>query len=92
MPYWPVLSVTTERAFSISARLDASTDTPGRTAPDASRGVPKSLVCPQTAAGAKSVTAAKDQRVARSVVHVASLSSLPRPVGAAFSTVSAKRR
>src|SRR5262249_52258573 len=33
--YWPVPSVTTERVCSISAGLDASTVTPGRTAPDA---------------------------------------------------------
>ena len=40
MRYWPVPSVTTERTFSISAGLAASTVTPGSTAPDASRTVP----------------------------------------------------
>jgi len=34
--YWPSLSVTTLRVFSISAGLEASTVTPGTTAPDAS--------------------------------------------------------
>ena len=34
--YCPVLSVTTERVFSISAGLDASTVTPGSTAPEVS--------------------------------------------------------
>jgi hypothetical protein len=36
MRYCPVPSVTAERVFSISAGLDASTVTPGSTAPDAS--------------------------------------------------------
>jgi hypothetical protein len=34
--YWPEPSVTTERVFSISASLAASTVTPGSTAPDVS--------------------------------------------------------
>src|SRR5215475_13091727 len=38
--YWPVLSVTTSRDFSMSAGLDASTLTPGMTAPDASLTMP----------------------------------------------------
>src|SRR6185503_10694814 len=36
MRYWPVSSVTTDRTFSMSAGLDASTVTPGSTAPEAS--------------------------------------------------------
>jgi hypothetical protein len=40
MLYCPVSFVVTERTFSISAELDASTVTPGRTPPDASRTVP----------------------------------------------------
>jgi hypothetical protein len=36
MRYWPVPSVTTARIFSINAGLDASTVTPGSTAPDGS--------------------------------------------------------
>ena len=40
MLYWPVPSVATERTFSISTELDASTVTPGSTAPDASLTIP----------------------------------------------------
>src|SRR5688572_13861259 len=40
MRYWPVSSVTTDRTFSISTGLAASTVTPGRTAPDASLTTP----------------------------------------------------
>src|SRR5262245_14673261 len=38
--YWPLPSVVADRVFSMSAGLDASTVTPGRTAPDASLTVP----------------------------------------------------
>ena len=40
MRYWPLLSVTTTRTFSISAGLAASTVTPGSTAPEVSRATP----------------------------------------------------
>src|SRR5215204_3603683 len=40
MRYCPELSVAAERAFSISAGLDASTTTPGSTAPEVSRTAP----------------------------------------------------
>ncbi len=40
MRYWPVPSVTAVRTFSMSSGLDASTVTPGRTAPDASLTTP----------------------------------------------------
>src|SRR5687768_10502259 len=40
MRYCPELSVTAERAFSINAGLDASTTTPGSTAPEVSRTAP----------------------------------------------------
>ena len=43
--YWPVPSVTTERTFSISAGLAASTVTPGSTAPDASLTTPVMVAC-----------------------------------------------
>ena len=43
--YWPVLSVTTERTFSIREGLDASTVTPGRTAPDVSLTSPAIDAC-----------------------------------------------
>jgi hypothetical protein len=38
--YWPAPSVTAVRTFSINAGLDASTVTPGSTAPDESRTAP----------------------------------------------------
>ena len=52
--YWPVPSVTTVRVFSRSAGLDASTVTPGSTAPDASLTTPaiEALPCALAAAGA----------------------------------------
>src|SRR5262252_1946612 len=40
MRYWPVPSVTTVRDFSMSTGLDASTLTPGITAPEASLTMP----------------------------------------------------
>jgi hypothetical protein len=45
MRYWPLPSVTTLRAFSISAELAASTVTPGRMAPDTSRTTPVMEAC-----------------------------------------------
>src|SRR5438046_908916 len=51
MRYWPVPSVTTERTFSISTGLAASTVTPGRIAPDASLTTPVMAACAQTEAG-----------------------------------------
>src|SRR6266850_5462522 len=52
MRYWPVPPVTTDRTFSISAGLDASTVTPGSTAPDASFTCPAIDACARTIAGA----------------------------------------
>src|SRR5262249_15925490 len=49
--YCPVPSVTALLAFSISAGLDASTVTPGRTAPDESLTTPASVACANTDAG-----------------------------------------
>src|SRR5687768_4799482 len=43
MLYWPCESDTTVRTFSISAGLDASTVTPGKTAPDGSLTVPATV-------------------------------------------------
>src|SRR5438045_1837192 len=51
MLYTPALSLTTVRAFSISAGLDASTETPGSTAPEASFTMPEILACASTVAG-----------------------------------------
>src|ERR671923_211944 len=49
----PVASVTATRTFSMSAGLDASTVTPGRTAPDVSRTVPVMVACANANAGAQ---------------------------------------
>ena len=46
MLYTPALSVTTVRTFSMSAGLDASTVTPGSTAPEASLTIPEMPACP----------------------------------------------
>src|SRR4029453_6268078 len=43
--YWPVPSVTAVRVFSIRAGLEASTVTPGSTAPVASRTTPAMFAC-----------------------------------------------
>src|SRR5687767_12667677 len=48
---WPEPSVTTDRTFSISAGLEASTVTPGRIAPDASFTTPAMDACAYAAAG-----------------------------------------
>src|SRR5258705_10590709 len=45
MRYWPASFVVTDRTFSISAGLDASTLTPGSTAPDVSRTTPVIDAC-----------------------------------------------
>src|SRR6185503_19620037 len=65
MRYWPLPSVTTERAFSISAGLLASTVTPGSTAPDGSLTTPVIDACANTAEGTSSVTShARTRRAA----------------------------
>src|SRR5437667_7493695 len=45
MRYWPVPSLTTERTFSMSTGLSASTVTPGRIAPDVSLMTPVITAC-----------------------------------------------
>ena len=51
MRYWPDPSVTAERTFSISAGLEASTVTPGNTAPEVSRTTPAIEAWANAAAG-----------------------------------------
>src|SRR5688572_16995584 len=72
MRYWPALSVTVVRTFSISAGLDASTVTPGSTAPDPSLTTPAIDPCAKTAAGRKqtatTTTKRKQVRITRSPV------------------------
>src|ERR1041385_3834889 len=54
MAYWPVPSVTVARTFSMSAGLDASTVTPGSTAPDASLTTPLIVACANATTGSHS--------------------------------------
>src|SRR5690349_4328559 len=51
---WPLASVTTERDFSMSTLLEASTVTPGSTPPELSRTVP-AIVCAPASAGSARV-------------------------------------
>src|SRR5689334_8088511 len=53
MRNWPLPSVTTDRTFSMRAGLDASTVTPGRTAPEVSRTTPEIEACANATAGAR---------------------------------------
>src|SRR5207237_2146903 len=57
MRYRPALSVTADRTFTMSTGLDASTVTPGRTAPDVSFTVPVIVAWANAAAGATTVHA-----------------------------------
>ena len=62
--YCPEPSVTASRVFSMSTGLDASTVTPGRTAPDESRTTPVMEACANATAGTsrRSANAAKPCR------------------------------
>src|SRR4051812_1295001 len=62
MRYWPEPSVTADLVFSISAGLDASTVTPGRTAPDASLTVPVRAACAKARVGSNTIAAATASR------------------------------
>src|SRR5438552_1422200 len=63
--YCPAPSVTADRVFSMSAGLDASTVTPGSTAPEASFTVPVSVAWANTVAGSSRRT-----RIARPFVRL----------------------
>src|SRR5262245_48630090 len=64
--YRPSPLVTTVRDFSMSSGLDASTVTPGSTAPEASRTAPAIVLCARTVAGARAIdTAARQNRSER---------------------------
>src|SRR6185295_770783 len=72
----PRSSVTAVRTFSMSAGLDASTDTPGMTAPEVSRAEPAMDACANADAGRRvdtaiRSTALKKVRIARPPVRVA---------------------
>ncbi len=53
MRNWPLPSVTTDRSFSMSAGLAASTVTPGITAPEPSRTTPAIEACAYAMAGSR---------------------------------------
>src|SRR5262245_1073315 len=84
MRYWPVLSVTPVRTFSISAGLDASTVTPGKTPPDSSLTVPVRVPCANTADGRRTaairIQTARD--APRIVVLLGTTRSAERPASA----------
>src|SRR5580765_3744484 len=74
--YWPVPSVTTVRDFSMSTALDASTLTPGMTAPDASLTTPAIAGWEAAGADKKRRSAITAEPVARA--RMGSLQSLRR--------------
>src|SRR5262245_39052815 len=70
MLYWPCESDTTVRTFSISAGLDASTVTPGRTPPEVSCTTP-AMPCANVAAGVQSrIPQAKTPTVLKCLGHI----------------------
>src|SRR5262245_29239650 len=71
--YCPESSVTTARTFSISAGLDASTVTPGNTAPEASFTTPASEACAHAAVGQRTTNAANRAADLKSLAIVAPL-------------------
>ena len=80
--YWPELSVTTDRVFSIRAGLDASTRTPGMTDPD------ESLTTPAIAAWALLVAGTRNTAALRTIRHITTRRiSLTFCVGAWFNAV-----
>src|SRR6185436_8527319 len=70
--YWPVPSVTAERTFSISAGLEASTVTPGSTAPDVSRTRPVIEAWAMAIAGSKHSHTAATRREIHSRMQLSS--------------------
>src|SRR5688572_18503898 len=58
MRYCPVPSLVAERTFSIRAGLEASTITPGSTAPESSRTTPASDACASARVGSRTSSAA----------------------------------
>src|SRR5262245_15481161 len=79
--YWPSASVTTVRIFSMSAGLDASTVTPGSTAPDVSRTTPEMALVPCALADADAQSTHAQTAAAQSVTVTTRdrIQSAPRP-------------
>src|SRR3989304_526553 len=67
--YWPPASVTVERTFSMSASLDASTVTPGSTAPDVSLTEPVIDAWASTTEGTSSALATTITVLKRAFIH-----------------------
>jgi hypothetical protein len=67
MRYWPALSEVADRTRSISAGLDASTVTPGITAPELSRTVPAMVCAPAADAVSRSPTTTNIHRARLSI-------------------------
>src|SRR6185437_2450602 len=65
--YWPVPSVIAERAFSSSAGLEASTVTPGRTAPDASLATPASVAWANAQDGSRTSASSTQSTLFRNI-------------------------
>src|SRR5712691_10839177 len=80
MRYWPVPSLTTDRTFSISTGLAASTVTPGRIAPDVSFATPVIAACAYAAAGRSNSTnrATEDRRMSLNIALLLNLLNLRR--------------
>ena len=76
--YCPVSLVTVDRTFSISAGLDASTVTPGRTAPDVSRTTPVIDACAGASAGIRMVIRARAILLAKTRAFIRSLLAILR--------------
>ena len=71
MRYCPASSVVTTRTFSINAGLDASTVTPGSTAPDVSLTAPAIDACARAAVGTSTInTSAIDASLRRVSISI----------------------
>jgi hypothetical protein len=80
MRYCPDPSVTAVRVFSVNAGLEASTVTPGSTAPDASFTVPDNCAPPAWANASAGASRSRNARVTRDFAETRILTSLLRPL------------
>src|SRR5262245_2605053 len=85
MRYCPDPSVTAVRVFSVRAGLEASTVTPGSTAPDASLTVPARLAPPAWANASAGVSRSRNARVTRDFADTRIQTSLLCPLRGARS-------
>src|SRR5688572_3211328 len=80
MRNWPAPSVTATRTFSMSAGLEASTVTPGSTAPELSRTLPVRVACANPATGNRITNERSPRALARSRMKCLSLEAASRVV------------